>query len=180
VKRWSDRLLAMVCTSGGLGFAPVFPGTFGTLPATALAAVILHGLPSAWRLPALALALAACCLVSLAAGAWAIRSWGRDDPGQFTVDELAGQMLTVLIFPGLLPAGLAPDVADGATLARTVLWAFLAFRVFDIAKPPPAAQLERLHGSWGILADDLCAGVYAGMALHVLYYFAPALFTAAA
>ena len=51
---------------------------------------------------------------------------------------------------------------------------FLLFRLFDIVKPPPARRLERLHGGWGIMADDFAAGVYAWAALQGLIRLAPA------
>ena len=49
---------------------------------------------------------------------------------------------------------------------KVALLGFLMFRVFDIVKPPPARQLERAHGGWGIMLDDLAAGVYAALVLQ--------------
>ena len=77
---------------------------------------------------------------------------GLEDPGLVVVDEVAGQWLTLVALP-FTPV--------------TALVGFLAFRAMDIVKPWPARDLERLHGGWGIMADDLAAGVYAHLLLRV-------------
>jgi phosphatidylglycerophosphatase A len=56
-----------------------------------------------------------------------------------------------------------------------MLVGFLLFRLFDIVKPPPARQLERLHGGYGIMLDDVIAGIYANLALRVVIWLIPAL-----
>ena len=80
-------------------------------------------------------------------GAWAAteteRALGITDPGPVVIDEVMGMCVTLIAAPLSWPAALA---------------GFLLFRVFDIVKPPPARRLERLHGGWGIMADDLAAG----------------------
>ena len=102
-------------------------------------------------------------------GNWAHAALGRKDPRQFTLDEVAGFLLTVLIFR---PA----ELASGGNLAALTVWAFALTRTMDILKPPPARQLEALSGGWGILLDDLMASLYAGGALHLVYWVCPALF----
>ncbi len=101
--------------------------------------------------------LAAASLALLALGVWAAGKaeefFGRTDPGQVVVDEVVGQMLTFL----LLPHATWKWLAGG----------FLLFRVFDIVKPFPAGQAERIPGGWGIMLDDVVAGVY-GMAVLTL------------
>ncbi len=82
-----------------------------------------------------------------------------EDPSRFVLDEAAGICLTILFLPahaGWMPNGI------------TLLAAFVAFRVFDITKIPPARQLENLPGGWGILLDDLAAAVYANIVCQVL------------
>ena len=95
-------------------------------------------------------------------GVWAANEaeahYGREDPGQVVIDEVAGQLVT-LAFTGA-----------GAVAA---LVGFLLFRVFDIIKPYPANRFERLHGGLGIMADDLAAGVYGCVALHLVMRFVP-------
>jgi phosphatidylglycerophosphatase A len=78
---------------------------------------------------------------------------GHKDPGQVVVDEVAGMWTTLL---------LVPFTPVNAALA------FVAFRVMDVVKPYPARQLEALRGGWGIMCDDLMAGVYANLLLQVL------------
>ena len=144
----------------GIGLAPVAPGTFGSLP----------GLLLAWLLvrvggqTALALGIVAVVL----AGTWAAHALsarlGLKDPGVIVVDEIAGQMLTLL--------GVA---MSGSVRAA----AFVLFRAFDILKPPPARQLEALPGGFGIMADDLAAGAYANVALRVALTWLPHVVSAA-
>jgi phosphatidylglycerophosphatase A len=93
-------------------------------------------------------------------GVWAAgeseKFFGRTDPGHVVIDEVVGQMLTFLLVPHaswkLLLAGLG------------------LFRFFDVTKPFPAGRAERLPGGWGIMIDDLLAGVYALVALAFLVY----------
>ena len=87
-------------------------------------------------------------------GVWAAgeseRALGVTDPGAVVIDEVMGMGLTMVGAPLSWPAALA---------------GFLLFRMFDIVKPPPARALERLHGGWGIMADDFAAAIYAWAAL---------------
>ena len=103
-------------------------------------------------LPAV-LALAAASFAGcVALGAAAERIEGRKDPPSFVLDEAAGQLVALAAAP--------PPVAPGE-----VLFAFAAFRLFDIVKPFPARRLEKLRGGWGIALDDVVAGLYAWVAL---------------
>jgi phosphatidylglycerophosphatase A len=82
------------------------------------------------------------------------RESGREDPGQVVIDEVAGQWIAVAVCPVEI---------------RHALLAFGLFRLFDIVKPWPARQLERLHGGLGIMMDDVAAGIYAllvGLIVH--------------
>jgi phosphatidylglycerophosphatase A len=98
--------------------------------------------------------LGAASLALLGLGVWAAgeaeKFFGRTDPGQVVVDEVVGQMLTFLLLPH-----------------ATWIWligGFMLFRVFDIVKPFPARQAERIPRGWGIMLDDVLAGLY-GMAV---------------
>ena len=144
----------------GIGLAPVAPGTFGSLP----------GLLLAWGLVSLGgqLALAAGIACVVLAGTWSAHALserlGLKDPGVIVVDEIAGQMVTLI----------------GIQLSGSVLAAaFVLFRAFDVLKPPPARQLEALPGGFGIMADDLAAGVYANIALRVALAWLPHIVSAA-
>lgn len=143
-----------LATVGGLGDLLPAPGT--TVGSTTGAALFWFVVASR---PAHAVTVAAAGLVLLAAvGVWACgaeaQRRGGVDPGPVVLDEVAGQWLaltTVLVLRG-------QPVSPGAVLAS-----FLLFRVFDVVKPWPIRRLERLPGGWGIVADDLAAGLAAGL-----------------
>ena len=106
------------------------------------------------------LSLVVVSLLSIALGEWAETFWGKKDPSKFVLDEVAGFLLTVLLFR-------TPD------LTLTVFWAFIATRFFDIVKPPPAFQVQSAPEGWGILLDDLIASIYAALFLHVANWLFP-------
>ncbi len=157
---WSAAVARAVATVCGLGDHLPIPGTLaGSLPAATAWWIACVMLPSAaWRVAA----TAAAALVATLVGTWAAgveaRRRGRGDPGPVVVDEVAGQWIT------LLPAALlvAPG---GAVFTAATVAGFLLFRVFDVIKPWPVRELERLPGGVGIMADDLAAGVLAGLVL---------------
>ncbi|RMH05269.1 MAG: phosphatidylglycerophosphatase A [Planctomycetota bacterium] len=161
MSRLADLPRETLVTFFGLGHAPFAPGTFGTLGGVALA-----GLAGAWLAPAAyapavlggALVLA---LLGAPVGAWAERRWGRKDPGQYVLDEVVGYLVAAAwpVWPGWAHLGLA----------------FLLFRLCDILKPPPARRLERVSGGWGILLDDVAAGVWALALLALVRVLFPGL-----
>ena len=134
------RLALAVATLGGVGRAPVAPGTV----ASAITALAL------WLLSPPPLTLAVLLIVVTGLGTWAAdeaeRALGDRDPGMIVVDEVAGMMLAVLAVPA------TPVV---------LLAGFLLFRVFDVVKPFPANVAQRLPGGLGVMVDDLVAGLYA-------------------
>lgn len=99
--------------------------------------------------------------VLLAASAIGVYSAGRaapewgDDPGQVVIDEGVGFLFAVAFLP--------PS-------AGTIIAGFFVFRAFDIVKPPPARQLEALPGGWGIVADDIVAGLYSNVVIRSSSY----------
>jgi phosphatidylglycerophosphatase A len=106
---------------------------------------------------------------------------GSDDPQHVVIDEVAGQHLTLLL--PLIPIALPHITAHmdfsqyaiffALSLAnwKYLLLGFILFRVFDIWKPWPIRRLEKLHGGWGIMADDWMAGLYAAILLRVALHF---------
>lgn len=132
----------------GAGLGKPGPGTWGSA-----AAVILWGL-YAWSTNAssavVTIALVSGVLLVIAVGVpastIAARESGRKDPGFVVIDEVAGQWIALI--------GSPVDWRHG-------LIAFVLFRLFDITKPFPARQLERLPEGWGIVFDDVAAGLYA-------------------
>ena len=132
-------LIRFIASGFGCGYAPVAPGTFGSLGGLAIGAAIL------WFVPGL-LPLAAILAVLL--GVWATQHiGGDDDPGWITIDEIAGQLIA------LLPLG-RPSLAG-------LLLAFGLFRLFDIWKPGLVGWADRQHGAFGVMADDVIAGAMA-------------------
>ena len=144
------RVGVIVATVGGAGYFPVAPGTVGS--AVGVAVYLL--LPRGWLIPVTVVVT----LVGIWAAGEAARHFAREDPGPVVVDEVAGQLLT-LLFTGV---GLR-----GAVLG------FLLFRILDIVKPWPANRFERLPGGVGIMADDLMAGLYGNVLMQLAVRLAP-------
>ena len=147
--RWARWLGA----AGGLGFLPLFPGTWASAAAAAVAWAARERLPWGWW--AVAILFVAVLLAGLASCGAAERALGRKDPRPFVLDELAGQWLTCLVY-------WAPGQAWKAVAA-----ALVAFRFFDAVKPLWVRCAERLPGAWGVMADDLAAALSAGAVLWV-------------
>jgi phosphatidylglycerophosphatase A len=145
----------LIGTWFGCGYAPVAPGTAGSLAAV-LIAIALHYYGGHDRATLLLLTA-----ILLAPGIWAAgvveRQTNQTDPHIVVVDEVLGQWITL---------------AGAATFNwRTWLAAFALFRLLDVWKPAPVRQLERLPGGWGIVADDVMAGLYGALAIFVLDRF---------
>jgi len=153
-------------TGAGTGYLPGAPGTWasagaaGVFVAIALASGRCE--PCAWgAMLALAVAASGACA---GLGAFAEAAFGRKDPRQCTADEWAGQAIALV--------GVPLGTAAWHVLAAAGV-AFVAFRLFDILKPPPARRLERLRGGWGILCDDLVAGIYANAVAQLVLRLGP-------
>lgn len=148
----------LLLTAFGLGRSALAPGTVGSLLPITVACVMLALEVSAVSITLVMLALAATfSSVCLAWGGAAERAWGDKDPSQIVADEVAGQALTLLALPWAVTGESEAWLRNGVILFT----AFVSFRFFDITKPPPIMQLQSAGGGWGILLDDLIAGVYA-------------------
>jgi phosphatidylglycerophosphatase A len=163
--RMTKRLAIVLATFGYVGHFPIAPGTAGS----AAALVLYAGLQAIARPlglgPTGSLVLdVAVIAVLFAAGTWAGSvaegHYGRTDPGAVVLDEVVGMLVTLLMVPVTWTGAVA---------------GFLLFRVFDIVKPFPARQCERLHGGFGIMADDAVAGLYGNLALRLVIWLAPSL-----
>ena len=145
------RTANLISTWFGCGYSPVAPGTVGSLAAVGIAFLLVHyaGWQPVWFA---ALAVAATVPSIWAAGVTAL-AVKQKDPGLVVVDEVVGQWLALA----------------GARSLNLKSWigAFVLFRLFDIWKPVPVRNLERLPGGTGIVADDLMAGVYAALVLFI-------------
>ena len=148
------RLAVFVCSFGYIGFFPVAPGTVGSA-----AGVLVHLAARHAARPYLELAI---ILVLGVAGTVLTRPCEEDlqcvDPGPIVIDEVMGMLMTLFMIP----------VSWGG-----ILLGFVLFRALDVMKPFPARQLERLHGGFGVMADDAMAAIYANLLLRGAYYFAP-------
>ena len=151
---FSQRLWLALATAGGLGHAPVAPGTWGAAGGVALYLVVV-GFGSF----AVLLTLVALLALGIPAAHVAERHYGQRDDGRIVVDEVAGQLVA------LLPLLLTCEPRS----PLLVLAGFLLFRLFDIWKPGPVRWVERrLHGGLGVVCDDLVAGLLAAAAVSPL------------
>jgi phosphatidylglycerophosphatase A len=151
----------VIATGFGFGFAPVAPGTVGAL----------WGLPLAWAVgqigdigPVNAVWIQIAVIVVLfgvgvpLCTAAAQRLGGEKDPGAIVFDEIASLPITFFLVPW--------SELGGWALAVTLAVGFGLHRLFDITKPPPCRQAERLRDGLGIMADDTIAGIYSCAVLH--------------
>ena len=136
----------VVATAFGAGYSPIAPGTAGSLIGLALFWP-LHLAPP-WAQVAVTVAV---YFAGVAASSRLARNLGRKDPGLAVVDEVVGMWVSLLFLP---------------FTPMTALAAFLLFRVMDVFKPWPARQFESLPGGWGIMTDDVMAGIYANLVLY--------------
>jgi phosphatidylglycerophosphatase A len=148
-------LAVAIATSAGAGYFPVAPGTVGSAVGIVIYLLTRHMAPS-WQIGL----LVATSFIGLWAADAAARHFQREDPSHVVIDEVAGQLMTLL----LLDVGVT-----GAAIG------FVVFRILDIIKPWPARQLESLHGGLGIMADDLMAGVYGWIIMWGLIHLMPAI-----
>lgn len=145
----------------GLGFLPIAPGTWGSLPSTVVFMVLAGLVDIPW------ITFMVMTILAIDFSLWcvlfsddAIKVNNKKDPGEVVADEAAGQAVTFLFV----------CFAAGNFCLVGVL-GFLLFRIFDIIKPWPCKRLEKLPGGVGILMDDIMAGIYAGILLLIIMQF---------
>jgi len=142
-----QRLALAVATLGGVGYMPVASGTWGTLATIPLYLLIMAA-DSLW---VYGIALVLITGVAIASADVVEKLLGKD-PSAVVIDETAGFLVTMLAVP----------LSMGSVIAG-----FFLFRLFDVVKVQPARALERQHGGFGIVADDLVCGLYANLVLQV-------------
>ncbi len=133
---------------GPCGFAPVAPGTVGTL-----GAIPLYWALSWLTLPAYLAVTLLVIVVGSVAAQRAGRYWGVADASPIVIDEVAGYLVTMALVPFSWPAAVA---------------GFLLFRLFDVLKPWPASAFDRVKNGFGVVMDDVAAGVFAWAGLQFL------------
>jgi phosphatidylglycerophosphatase A len=148
----------LVGTFFGAGLLKPGPGTYGSIAAVLLwyaAAHILHPAPAALAIGT-AIAAILATLIGIPAATIVARESGREDPGHVVIDEVAGQLIALIAIP-----------ADWQHAALSLV----LFRLFDILKPPPIRQLERLPTGTGIMLDDVAAGFFALAIAQLLHLY---------
>ena len=150
------RLAVLLSTFGYVGYFPIAPGTAGSAAAIPLF-LLLRWLALPWLEASVVVVL---CAAGFWAGGVAARHYGREDPGYVVLDEVVGMLVTLAFIP--------------VTWSGIVAGFFL-FRLLDIVKPAPARQFERLPGGFGIMMDDVMAGIYGNLALRLLFWLLPAI-----
>ena len=139
-----------VASGAYTGYAPVAPGTAGS----ALALVIYWIMPEPFSWSLWLLMIVGLSVVGIYAATLAEKEWGEDPP-KVVIDEIVGYFVAVLLLPKNI---------------FVMALSFLIFRIFDILKPFPAHRSQRLPGGWGIMADDLIAGLYANGVVRLVLW----------
>jgi phosphatidylglycerophosphatase A len=145
----------MVATIGFIGYSPLAPGTMGSLAAALVFLLFPLYIPTwVFLLGLVILFLASVWSAQQVAGAAMpnVKS-GKVDPQEVVIDEVMGMAVTLAFLPLNL---------------KTIGIGFLLFRIFDILKPFPVRRAEKWPGGWGIVMDDVVAGIYANMMLRII------------
>ncbi len=151
MNKFIDNLSKFVSSFFGIGFIPVAPGTFGSL-----AGVIIYCF--LWRFESVFYsALILLILIGLLVSARAERAWAKKDPRFIVIDEVAGSMVALIAVPLNL---------------INLVSVFALFRIMDITKPFPIKRVENLPSGFGIMFDDVIAGLYANLIFHIVFNFA--------
>jgi len=146
---------SLAATFFGIGRLRPGPGTWGSAAAVLLWAVIAQWIPVALRTEVLAALAVMAVALGIPAATRFARASGLKDPQSVVIDEVAGQWIALLFAP---------------VSWRTLLAGFILFRAFDILKPPPVRQLERLPEGTGIVIDDVAAGLYALLIMQLVLH----------
>jgi phosphatidylglycerophosphatase A len=147
------RFVLLLATGFGVGYSPIAPGTLGTL-----VALPIYYFLSEIPFPLYEITLVGFFFLSVWISENAERFFGQKDDQRIVIDEIMGFLIAMLWVPKTVPF---------------IIIGFFLFRFFDILKPFPIRRLEkRLKGGYGVVLDDVVAGVYANIILHVISYFA--------
>ena len=146
----------LVATFFGIGTLGPGPGTWGSAAAVLIWWALAHAVSTSAQSLLLAALATLAIIVGIPAATRVARASGNKDPGFVVIDEVAGQWIALLFAP---------------VTWKTLLAAFILFRGFDILKPPPVRQLERLPEGTGIVVDDVGAGIYALAVMQLLLHF---------
>lgn len=152
----APRWATLVATFFGAGRLRPGPGTWGSLAAALLWWLLASHLPTSLHLPVIFALIVGVTAIGIPASTLEARGCGKEDPSHVVIDEVAGQLVTLIACP---------------ILWRPLLAGFILFRAFDIVKPFPIRWLENLPEGTGIVVDDLGAGIYGLIVLQLLLHF---------
>jgi len=152
----APRWVTLVATFFGAGRLRPGPGTWGSLAAMLLWWLLASHLPDSLHVPVILALIVASAAIGIPAATLEARGCGEKDPSHVVIDEVAGQLVTLIACP---------------ILWKPLLAGFILFRAFDIVKPPPIRRLEKLPEGMGIVVDDLGAGVYGLIVLQLLLHY---------
>jgi len=144
-----------IATVAGLGELRPGPGTWGSALAVLTWFLISQVIPPELQRGALILLSLAVIAIGIPAATKVASAYGNKDPQNVIIDEVAGQWITLIAVP---------------VAWKSLLVGFILFRGFDIFKPPPIRRIETLPGGFGIVLDDVAAGIYASIMMHLLLY----------
>lgn len=144
----SNLLHRFIATTFFTGYLPLAPGTAGTT-----ACLLIFWFLPEFHFLILTLFAVSIFVIGLKSANALVPDWGKD-PGKINIDEVAGMLVALIGLP-----------------KTTVVWltAFLLFRLFDIVKPPPIRRLEYLPAGWGIMMDDIAAGIYTNICCVLIF-----------
>jgi phosphatidylglycerophosphatase A len=146
----------LVATFLGAGRLRPGPGSWGSAATVLLWWLLSCRIAVGWQAYAAILLVILVVAIGIPAATQVARASGLKDPQFVVIDEVAGQFITLIAVP---------------VTWKTLLAGFILFRGFDIVKPPPVRQLEQLPEGWGIVLDDVAAGIYALIVMQVLLHF---------
>jgi phosphatidylglycerophosphatase A len=146
----SEKIIKLLAAGFGSGLTPFAPGTIGTLVGIPICLVCL---PLTWPLRFLVVVVLSALAIFISGRAEMI--YQKKDDQRIVIDEIAGFQVAML-----------PVAITGLHLCV----AFVLFRIFDIWKPFPIRNLQQLPGGWGVVIDDVAAGIYAGIVMLLLTY----------
>lgn len=152
----APRWATLVATFFGIGWLRPGPGTWASLATVLIWWLLSRWIAPSWQAIAAALLAAITTLIGIPAATRVARAATLKDPQFVVIDEVAGQLITLIAVP---------------VSWKSLLLGFILFRGFDIVKPPPVRQLEQLPEGWGIVIDDVGAGFYALLIMQVLLHF---------
>jgi len=152
----APRWATLLATFFGIGRLKPGPGTWASAVTVLIWWLLTRWIAPSWQAIAAALLAAVTILIGIPAATRVARAAALKDPQFVVIDEVAGQLITLIAVP---------------VSWKSLLLGFILFRGFDIVKPPPVRQMEQLPEGWGIVIDDVGAGLYAFVIMHVLLHF---------